>query len=297
MRCGWRCASAAAPVDPERRLLFKRTLGAAAATVAAGLGALAIRDGTRGPKRPRGRDHARQAAARARRLHASCSSPTCTSARRSVATSSRSWCARTNALDARRRRHHRRPRRRHASPSCATQVAPLAELRAKHGVYFVTGNHEYYSGVDEWLAELTTLGVRVLRNERVAIGRRASTWPASTITERPQRRRPRRRPAARARRPRPRRARSCCWRISRAGQRRGRRTASASSSPATPTAARSGPGTSPSICSSRTSPGWPGTRTRRSTSAAAPATGARRCASARRRRSRASRLRATGLRG
>jgi uncharacterized protein len=50
------------------------------------------------------------------------------------------------------------------------EVAPLADLRAKHGVYFVTGNHEYYSGVDAWIAELTRLGIRVLRNERVTIG-------------------------------------------------------------------------------------------------------------------------------
>lgn len=49
-------------------------------------------------------------------------------------------------------------------------VAPLADLKARHGVYFVTGNHEYYSGVDAWLAELTRLGVRVLRNERVTLG-------------------------------------------------------------------------------------------------------------------------------
>jgi predicted MPP superfamily phosphohydrolase len=49
------------------------------------------------------------------------------------------------------------------------QVAPIGELRARHGVYFVTGNHEYYSGVDEWLAELRRLGVRVLRNERVTV--------------------------------------------------------------------------------------------------------------------------------
>jgi predicted MPP superfamily phosphohydrolase len=49
-------------------------------------------------------------------------------------------------------------------------IAPIAGLRARHGVYFVTGNHEYYSGVDAWLAELTRLGVRVLRNERVEIG-------------------------------------------------------------------------------------------------------------------------------
>jgi predicted MPP superfamily phosphohydrolase len=50
------------------------------------------------------------------------------------------------------------------------EVAPLGELRAKHGVFFVTGNHEYYSGVDEWLDELARLGVRPLRNERVSIG-------------------------------------------------------------------------------------------------------------------------------
>jgi uncharacterized protein len=48
-------------------------------------------------------------------------------------------------------------------------VEPLRDLRARHGVYFTTGNHEYYVGVEPWLAHLTTLGVRVLRNERVAI--------------------------------------------------------------------------------------------------------------------------------
>lgn len=49
-------------------------------------------------------------------------------------------------------------------------VAPLQQLRAKHGVYFVTGNHEYYSGASAWCAELSRLGIRVLRNERVSIG-------------------------------------------------------------------------------------------------------------------------------
>lgn len=52
----------------------------------------------------------------------------------------------------------------------AEHVAPLAKLEAKHGVYFVTGNHEYYSGADEWIAHLRKLGVRVLRNEHVRIG-------------------------------------------------------------------------------------------------------------------------------
>ena len=44
-------------------------------------------------------------------------------------------------------------------------VAPLAQLRARHGTFFVTGNHEYYSGALPWVRELRTLGMRVLLNE------------------------------------------------------------------------------------------------------------------------------------
>ena len=50
-------------------------------------------------------------------------------------------------------------------------VEPLAELRSPHGTYFVTGNHEYYAGVDPWLTHLRGLGLRVLRNQRVSITR------------------------------------------------------------------------------------------------------------------------------
>jgi uncharacterized protein len=48
-------------------------------------------------------------------------------------------------------------------------VAPLAGLKARHGVYFVTGNHEYYSGVHGWVQELQRLGIRVLHNEHVVL--------------------------------------------------------------------------------------------------------------------------------
>jgi predicted MPP superfamily phosphohydrolase len=51
----------------------------------------------------------------------------------------------------------------------APHVAPLAGLRARDGVYAVTGNHEYYWNVDAWLAHFGSLGIRFLRNERVAI--------------------------------------------------------------------------------------------------------------------------------
>jgi hypothetical protein len=53
-------------------------------------------------------------------------------------------------------------------------VRPIGDLKAAHGVYFVTGNHEYYAGADEWLHELSNLGIRVLCNERVTIQPRGS---------------------------------------------------------------------------------------------------------------------------
>ena len=44
-------------------------------------------------------------------------------------------------------------------------VGPLAELEAPLGVYFVTGNHEYYSGVEAWTDQARSLGFDVLLNE------------------------------------------------------------------------------------------------------------------------------------
>ena len=53
----------------------------------------------------------------------------------------------------------------------ADEVAPLAALDAPDGVYFVSGNHEYYAGVHAWLAQVRRLGIRVLQNEHVVIDR------------------------------------------------------------------------------------------------------------------------------
>jgi hypothetical protein len=49
-------------------------------------------------------------------------------------------------------------------------LEPLRRLKPRYGVFFVTGNHEYYSGVEDWMRELPKLGIRVLRNEHVSIG-------------------------------------------------------------------------------------------------------------------------------
>jgi predicted MPP superfamily phosphohydrolase len=51
----------------------------------------------------------------------------------------------------------------------ADEVAPFAGLRAPHGVYFVTGNHDHYSGAHSWCDRATELGMTVLRNRRVPI--------------------------------------------------------------------------------------------------------------------------------
>jgi uncharacterized protein len=59
-------------------------------------------------------------------------------------------------------------------PELASEVAPLARLVSRHGSFFVSGNHEYYSGVGPWLAEIARLGIKVLQNEHVLIVREGS---------------------------------------------------------------------------------------------------------------------------
>ncbi|WP_328499253.1 metallophosphoesterase [Streptomyces sp. NBC_00414] len=48
-------------------------------------------------------------------------------------------------------------------------AAPLAQLRARHGSFFVTGNHEYFSGAEEWVARVRELGLRPLENARTEL--------------------------------------------------------------------------------------------------------------------------------
>lgn len=45
------------------------------------------------------------------------------------------------------------------------EIAPLAELQAKHGAFYVTGNHEYYWDAPGWIEEVRRLGVVPLINE------------------------------------------------------------------------------------------------------------------------------------
>jgi len=49
------------------------------------------------------------------------------------------------------------------------EAAPLADLHARYGVYIVTGNHEYYSGADDWMDTFRQMGMITLMNEHVVI--------------------------------------------------------------------------------------------------------------------------------
>lgn len=65
----------------------------------------------------------------------------------------------------------------------ADAAAPLGKLSAKHGVWFVTGNHEYFGDVEGWLSLLRSLGIRPLRNERVSIGDGAASFDLAGIDD------------------------------------------------------------------------------------------------------------------
>jgi predicted MPP superfamily phosphohydrolase len=62
-------------------------------------------------------------------------------------------------------------------------VAPLAQVRSVSGNFFVTGNHEYYSGVIEWVDEVRRLGYTVLLNEHQVIARGQAKLVLAGVTD------------------------------------------------------------------------------------------------------------------
>lgn len=48
-------------------------------------------------------------------------------------------------------------------------VSPLADIKTRLGKYFVTGNHEYYSGVLPWIDKVKELGFEVFQNNHKII--------------------------------------------------------------------------------------------------------------------------------
>lgn len=62
-------------------------------------------------------------------------------------------------------------------------VEPLKDLRSRYGTFFVTGNHEYYSGAHDWIDYLQQLGLRVLLNEHVVLDHHNSTLVVAGVTD------------------------------------------------------------------------------------------------------------------
>lgn len=63
------------------------------------------------------------------------------------------------------------------------EVAPLAKVRSRDGKLFVRGNHESYSGIGPWTAEIRRLGWDVLENEHRVLRRGGDSLCIAGITD------------------------------------------------------------------------------------------------------------------
>lgn len=68
-------------------------------------------------------------------------------------------------------------------PHLRDDVAPFGDLEAPYGKFFVTGNHEYYSGVEPWVEEVRRLGYDVLNNEHRQIHRNGASFVLAGVTD------------------------------------------------------------------------------------------------------------------
>jgi predicted MPP superfamily phosphohydrolase len=64
-------------------------------------------------------------------------------------------------------------------------LEPMRDLRARHGVFFVTGNHEYYqrSGARAWMNEIERMGIRVLDNQHASVGDPAGSFDLAGVPD------------------------------------------------------------------------------------------------------------------
>lgn len=65
----------------------------------------------------------------------------------------------------------------------APHARPLTELVSRHGTFFVTGNHEYYSGAHAWVDALRDMGMRVLLNEHAVLRHAGQDLVVAGITD------------------------------------------------------------------------------------------------------------------
>ena len=64
-----------------------------------------------------------------------------------------------------------------------SELQPLKDMTPPYGTFFVTGNHEYYSGVDQWLDETDRLGMKNLINTNEIISKSGDEIAIAGITD------------------------------------------------------------------------------------------------------------------
>lgn len=65
------------------------------------------------------------------------------------------------------------------------ELAPLTALRARDGVFFAVGNHDRYSGADDWARFVQGLGWTALRNRSVEVARPGARFALAGIDDHP----------------------------------------------------------------------------------------------------------------
>jgi predicted phosphodiesterase len=63
------------------------------------------------------------------------------------------------------------------------EANPLKNLKADKGIYFVTGHHEYYSGVENWTLAIDKMGIKVLNNENIKIRKKDDYFYLAGVTD------------------------------------------------------------------------------------------------------------------
>lgn len=68
-------------------------------------------------------------------------------------------------------------------PALANDLQELRNLKARLGVYFITGNHEYYWNVAEWTDFIRSLGIKVLENEHEILKFKDRSFAIGGVTD------------------------------------------------------------------------------------------------------------------
>ena len=63
------------------------------------------------------------------------------------------------------------------------EASSLKKLKAAKGVFFVTGNHEYYNGVEEWTSVIEKMGIQILNNQNIKIKKQDDYFYLAGVTD------------------------------------------------------------------------------------------------------------------